>query len=75
MRAQDLQELLARKDQEEQLYACPPHPSAKDAELVLMPLARCFERLKFASETKNEFKNGCYRCQTGMIRFAEEMMK
>lgn len=75
MNAQDLRNYLIEHDREEQLFICPPMPSALDAAPVYMPLERCFERLRVASETNNEFKNGCYRCQTGMLRFAERMMK
>ena len=52
--------------------SCPPTEEAEGAKL---PRVRCLERLQFASLTRNEFKNGCYKCQTGMIRFVEHLME
>ena len=65
-------------DRAERLIACPHQQwevkGKPDEKPILMPMERCFERLRFASNTHNVFENGCHLCPTGMSWFREEMM-
>ena len=75
MNAESLTGYVSQRELEKELVACPAPPSAPNAEPVFMSRTRCLERLKFASNTRNEFKNGCFKCQTGMDRFTQKLME